>query len=447
MSEKLAKRVANRAHDRQIFALAVPALGALIAEPIFLATDTIMVGHLGADALGGLAIASALLQTMIGLMIFLAYATTPLVARRWGAGDLNGAISAGLASVVMAAGLGLVLMAIGYGFGTLMIESMNPTSGVAQAAADYFFISMLGVPPMLMVLAFTGLLRGLHDTKTPLYVSVVGFGLNIVLNFILIYGLEFGIAGSAAGLVVVQWLMFFALAVVVWWRIRKDQLSPRIEVAALIVNLQLGFWLFLRTITLRIGLLSAVVIGTTMGTHTIASYQVVFTLYTLSAFALDALAISSQAMVGKALGASDVVGVNNIIRRTIYWGVVSGLAIGVIIIALSPILARMFTSDPAILELAPLALVVLGISMPLGGYVFVLDGVLMGAGDVKYLALAGLINLAAYVPMLWVILAFELTGTVGLVALTAAFCIGFMTARALTLGLRIRGSKWMVLGV
>ncbi|MGB3414385.1 MAG: MATE family efflux transporter [Microbacteriaceae bacterium] len=440
------KRQASRAHDRQIFALAVPALGALVAEPIFLATDTVMVGHLGADALGGLAIASSLLQTMIGLMIFLAYATTPLVARRWGAGDLNGAISSGVASLVMAAALGIILLGLGFLFGDTLIALMNPTPEVAEAAAQYLFISMLGIPAMLMVLAMTGLLRGLQDTKTPLYISLAGFGLNIVLNYLLIYIFNFGISGSAAGLAIVQWLMFFTFAWVLWRRILRENLTPKLDLAGLIVNLKLGFWLFLRTITLRLGLMAAVAIGTTMGTETLATYQIIFTLYSVTSFALDALAISAQAMVGKALGASDAAGAQAVIRRTIFWGILSGAIIGLIIICLSPFIARIFSDDPAILNMAPWPLIVLGISMPLGGFVFVLDGVLMGAADVRYLAFVGLINLAVYLPVLWVILALQLSGTIGLVALTAAFCIVFMASRAVTLGLRIRGSKWMVLG-
>ncbi len=434
---RLRLREQHRGYDRQIFALALPALGALIAEPIFLATDTAMVGHLGPDALAGLAIAGSLLQTMIGLMIFLAYATTPLVARRWGAGDLAGAYSTGLASVFLAALLGVILVIIGLLLGPLMIAAMNPTPTVAEAAGSYFYIAMIGVPPMLMVLALTGLLRGLHDTRTPLYVSVIGFGLNILLNFILIYGLDFGIVGSAAGLALVQWLMFFALAAVVWMRVKSSKISLRLKIGEVITNLKIGFWLFLRTITLRLALLASVVVGTAMGTTSLAAYQIIFTLFSIAAFALDALAISAQAMVGKSLGEQNPEQTRAIINRTIRWGIISGIFLTIIWLLLTPVLGYLFTTDAAVLELLPWALVILAISMPLSGYVFVLDGVLMGAADVKYLAWAGVINSVVYLPLLAIIYLNGWTGTFGLVILTIAYCFGFMGIRALTLGLRV----------
>src|SRR6185369_16483233 len=102
----------SRAIDREILRLAVPALGALIAEPLFLLADSAMIGHLGAIPLAGLGIASAVLQTIIGLMVFLAYSTTPAVARRLGAGDERGAVASGVDGIWLATGLG-VLLAIG----------------------------------------------------------------------------------------------------------------------------------------------------------------------------------------------------------------------------------------------------------------------------------------------------------------------------------------------
>lgn len=402
-----------------------------------------MVGHLGAESLAGLAIAATLLQTVIGLMIFLAYATTPLVARKVGAGDHSGAMAAGLSSVMIAAVIGVVLAFGGWIFGQEVVMLFQPEPAVAQAAETYFRISMLGVPAMLMVLAATGLVRGFQDTKTPLYISVSGFGLNILLNYVLIYVFEFGIAGSAWGLVAVQWLMIVAFAVVLLRQIRIDSLNPGISVGTVVANLKVGGWLFLRTITLRIALLMTITIATGLGTAELATYQIIFTFYSIAAFALDALAIAAQAMIGKAIGAEDEVLAVIILKRCLYWGIVSGTVVGVLLAAVSPVIGVLFSTDATVLNLAPWPLVILGLSMPLGGYVFVLDGVLMGSGDVRYLALAGLYAFLVYVPILFLVKVLEIPGPLGLMALTAAFTIGYMAARALTLGLRISSGKWL----
>src|SRR5690554_3870288 len=202
--------------DRDILRLAVPALGALVAEPLFLLADTAMVGHLKPVALAGLGIASAILQTVIGLLIFLAYATTPAVARRLGAGDRGGAIRAGIDGMWLAALIGLALVAVGVPTSRWLVGLFNASAVVSEAAHTYLSISLWGLPGMLLVITANGLLRGLQDTRTPLVVAVVGFASNVVLNAVFIYGFGWGIAGSAIGTVIAQWGMaavFIVMAV------------------------------------------------------------------------------------------------------------------------------------------------------------------------------------------------------------------------------------------
>lgn len=174
--------------DRDILRLAVPSLGALVAEPVFVLTDTAMVGHLGAPALAGLGIASTVLQTAVGLLIFLAYATTPIVARRLGAGDRPGALSAGVDGLWLALGLGVVLLATLLPLSPVIVGAFGVEAAVATAALDYLTIAWWGIPGMLLVLAATGVLRGLQDARTPLIVAAAGFTANIALNAALIYG-------------------------------------------------------------------------------------------------------------------------------------------------------------------------------------------------------------------------------------------------------------------
>src|SRR6185312_3397531 len=213
--------------DREILRLAVPALGALIAEPLFLLADTAMVGHLGATPLAGLGLASAVLQTIIGLMVFLAYSTTPSVARWLGAGDRRRAIAVGVDGIWLALGLGAVLAAVGWLASPALLGAFGATSAVTAEALAYLRISMFGLPAMLLVFAATGLLRGLQDTRTPLYVAGIGFAANILLNFLFIYGLGLGLEGSAVGTVCAQWGMTAVYVAVVVHHARATGASLR----------------------------------------------------------------------------------------------------------------------------------------------------------------------------------------------------------------------------
>ncbi|MFD8615641.1 MATE family efflux transporter, partial [Streptomyces sp. NPDC059631] len=199
-----APRTASRRHDREIVALAVPAFGALVAEPLFVLADSAIVGHLGTAQLAGLGVASALLMTAVGVFVFLAYATTAAVARKVGAGDLRAAIRQGMDGVWLALFIGVAVIAVALPTAPSLMELFGASGSAAPYATTYLRISVLGIPAMLVVLASTGILRGLQNTKTPLYVAVGGFVANAILNAVLVYGAGLGIAGSAWGTVIAQ---------------------------------------------------------------------------------------------------------------------------------------------------------------------------------------------------------------------------------------------------
>ncbi|WP_255453303.1 MATE family efflux transporter [Cryobacterium tagatosivorans] len=432
--------------DREILRLAVPAVGALIAEPLFLLADAAMVGHLGTIPLAGLGLASAVLQTIIGLMVFLAYSTTPAVARWLGAGDRRRAVSVGIDGLWLALGLGALLALVGWFATPLLVGAFGAEPDVAAAAVTYLGISMFGIPAMLLVFAATGLLRGLQDTRTPLWVAGIGFAANIVLNLLFIYGLGLGIAGSAIGTVVAQWGMVAVYLAVIVRQARRDGARLRPHRAGMLLGAASGGWLFLRTVSLRAAMLLAVFVAARLGSPDLAAFQIAMTLFATLAFALDALAIAAQALVGRGLGAGDLAGVRAVLRRCLEWGVLAGAVLGMLVIALSGILGGLFTGATEVTDLLPPALIVLGASVPLGGVVFVLDGVLIGAGDARYLALTGLANLAAFVPLAVAVLLWAPAGATGLALLMAAFAFGYLGARAVTLGLRARTARWMVVG-
>jgi len=432
--------------DRDILRLAVPALGALVAEPVFLLADSAMVGHLGVAPLAGLGIASAILQTIVGLMVFLAYSTTPAVARRLGAGDLRGAVASGVDGCWLALGLGIVLAVGGWFASPALVSLFGASTAVSEAATRYLEISMLGLPAMLLVFAATGLLRGLQDTKTPLVVAVAGFAVNIVLNYLFIYVAGLGIAGSAVGTVVAQWAMAAVYLVIVAVNARTVGAPLLPHHTGLTSTARSGGWLLLRTASLRAAMLLAVFAATRLGPDELAAFQVAMTVFATVAFALDALAIAAQALVGKGLGAGDLAGVRAVLRRCIQWGIGAGVVLGGVVLLTSPVAAGLFTGDATVVALLPPALAIIGVGAPLGGYVFVLDGVLIGAGDARYLALTGLVNVAVFVPLAAAVVAWGSHDVAGLAWLTAAFAFGYIGARAVTLGLRARGDRWMRAG-
>lgn len=442
----MANQAAPAGVNRDILHLAVPALGALVAEPLFLIVDAAMVGHLGVTPLAGLGIASAILQTIVGLMVFLAYATTPAVARRFGAGDHRGAVSLGVDGLWLALGIGAVLAVLGWFSSPWLVRLFGATPEVAAEASLYLGISMAGLPAMLVVFAATGLLRGMQNTMTPLWIAGIGFAANAGLNWVFMYGFGLGIAGSALGTIVAQWGMVAVYVVVVVRLARRHHAPLRPHRAGMRGSAQAGGWLFVRTVSLRVAMLLTVVVATALGTDELAGYQVVFTLFSTAAFALDALAIAAQALIGKYLGAQDAAAVRFVLRRTLQWGALFGVVVGAAVAALSGVIGIAFTGDPALSALIQPALLVLAVAQPLAGVVFVLDGVLIGAGDVRYLAITGIVNLACYLPLLWWVVAAGAGGAAGLAWLSAAFFGGYLAARALTLGLRAHGSAWQRAG-
>lgn len=434
-------RTGRRRHDREIVALALPAFGALVAEPLFVMVDSAIVGHLGTRELAGLGIAAALLTTAVSIFVFLAYATTAAVARRVGAGDLRAAIRQGMDGIWLALLLGAVVIAATLPSAPWLVDVFGASDTAAPSAITYLRISSLGIPAMLVVLAATGVLRGLQDTKTPLYVAIGGFGANAVLNLVLVYGVGLGIAGSAWGTVIAQCAMAAVYLFVVVRGARRHGASLRPDAAGIRASAQAGVPLLVRTLSLRAVLMIATAVAARLGDIDIAAHQIILSLWSLTAFALDAIAIAGQAIIGRYLGAGDTKGAREACRRMVQWGLVSGVLLGVLIVAARPLFIPLFTGDQGVRDTLLPALLVVAVVQPVAGIVFILDGVLMGAGDGPYLARAMLVTLAVFAP---VALLIPTVGG-GLTALWWAMGL-MMVVRLVTLWVRTRSGRWLVTG-
>ena len=438
--------------DREILRLAVPAFLALVAEPLFLLADAAIVGHLGTAELAGVGIAAVVLQTAVGLCIFLAYGTTASVARRVGAGDRRGALVQGIDGIWLAVVIGVVGTVLGVLLTDPLVGLFGTDEVVTGFATTYLRIAFLGMTPMLVMLAATGVLRGFQDTRTPLVVAVGGNALNVVLNIVLVYGVAsfagLGVAGSALGTVLAQLVSAAALLYVVVRGARRESASLRPDLPGIRAAARAGVALVVRTITLRAALLVttyAVVLGAAADDERVAlaTHQIAINLWVLLAFVLDAIAIAAQALTGRYLGAGDVSGTRQVTWRMVQWGIWGGVVCGVLLAASSPFVGVLFTPDSAVRELLVPVLVVAALGQPIAGVVFVLDGVLIGAGDGTYLAWGGLAVLVVYAPVvLWVAVTVG-----GLVSVWVVFSALFMGARLVVLGRRALGDRWLVTGV
>jgi putative MATE family efflux protein len=430
-----------RTLDREILRLAVPALAALAAEPLYVLADTAVVGHIGPDALAGLAVASSILLLGYAVFIFLAYGTTASVARLLGAGDEREAAHQAVQGMWLAAVLGVVVALATLALSEPLLTLLGATGAVREQAAIYLRISLAGVPAMLVVLAGTGYLRGLQDTRTPLFVALGSALLNLVIELVLIPGLGFGIGASALSTVIAQWTS--AAIYVVWVaravRHHEVPLGPHGRTLGRLAVV--GRDLFLRTAALRGSLLLATAVATRIGTVQVAAHQIAFEIWSFLALVLDALAIAGQAMIGRFLGAGSVAEARQAGRRLLQWGVAAGAVLGVLVVVLRPWLPDLFTGDAAVAAVATTLLLWVAALQPVNGVVFVLDGLLIGAGDMGFLAWAMWIAFGVFAVGALTVLALGL-GIQWLWACLAAL----MLSRLTVLGLRWRTDHWAVTG-
>lgn len=439
-------RSARALVDRDILRLAIPSLGALVAEPLFVIADSAFVARISTPSLAGLGLASTVLTTVVGLSVFLAYSTTASVARAFGAGRRREAIARGVAACWLALGIGVVCAAVLVPAARPLLALFGPGPEVLDEAVTYLRISAVGLPAMLAVQAATGLVRGLQDARLPLAVSVGAALLNIPLNAVLIFGLDLGIAGSALGTVAVQLLMAVVLLGVMARGARREGVPLALQARAVASAGRESVPMLVRTVSLRIVLVVTVLVATRLGEAQLAAHQLASTVFNLLALALDALAIAGQALVGRHLGAADTATVHAVTRRLMTWGVGGGVVVGVLLLGSSYVVPGLFTPDPAVQASLRAALWVLVLAQPLAGYVFVLDGVLMGAGDAPYLARAGMVTAAAVMPGAALVAWWGPEGPLGLAALWTACSLAFLAARAIALGIRVRGDAWMRTG-
>lgn len=433
--------------DREIAKLAFPALGALIAEPVYVLADTAVVGNLlGTTELAGLAVASQTLLTIHAIMVFLAYGTTAAVSRLLGANQPTKAAHQAVQGLWLALGAGVLLALITWRLADPILRLIGETDdgnadAVLAQARTYLIVSLWGLPASLLTLSGVGYLRGLQDTTRPLLVAIATAIFNIVLELILIIGFDFEIGASAFATVVAQWI---GAGVYLWW-IGRDVRSHGIRLGPDLGEIRrlcrVGGALFVRTVSLRLSFTVTVAAASRISTEALAAHEIAFQFFIFTSLALDSVAIAGQSMMGRFLGADDEPGARAAGRRVLGWGVVVGLIALVIFGVGTPFIPDLFTNDPAVASLAVIALIHLALMQPINGVVFALDGILIGAGDQKFLAWAMAIAAVIFIPLVLAVPSFGL----GIGWLWGTLWV-LMVTRAITLAWRFRTDRWLVLG-
>jgi putative MATE family efflux protein len=427
-------------YDREIFRLALPALGALAAEPLYLLADTAIVGHLGTPQLAALALASTLLTGLATFCNFLSYGVTAQVARLHGAGEAWRAGAVAAQALWLAIGLGVLLAAAAAGLAGPLIGLLGGGGNVAALATRFLRIGALGLPFALIALAGQGYLRGVGDLRRPLIVVVIANVVNVILELVFVYGLHWGLAGSAWGTVIAQAGMgaAFVLALLAA-PAGSDGRRPRLVLMRPL--LRMGSALIVRTASLYGSFLVASAVLARVNAWSLGAHQIGMQLFGLLALVLDAIAIAGQVIVGRRLGAGDAGGARAAAQRMIKLSVAGGIVLGLALLALQDVIPRAFTSDPRVIERAQAFWPLFALMQPIGAAVFALDGILLGAGETDYLAWSMLGSAGVYA----VLAALSLTLHWGIVGVWVGFDV-LMLVRLATCGARFRSERWAVVG-
>jgi putative MATE family efflux protein len=428
--------------SRRIAALAFPALGVLAAEPVYLLFDLAVVGRLGAVDLAGLAIGALIMGVLSSQLTFLSYGTTARSARFFGAGDRAAAVAEGVQATWLALGIGVTIVAVVQVVAVPLVSALAGGGEIAAAALPWIRIASLAVPAILVAAAGNGWMRGVQDTVRPLRYVITGFAVSAVLCPLLVYGWlgvpRLGLAGSATANLVGQWLaaaMFLRSLLV-----ERLALRPRPDV--LRTQLVLGRDLVVRTLAFQICFVSAGAVAARFGAAAVAAHQVVLQLWNFLALVLDSLAIAAQSLVGAALGGGLLAHAKSVAWRVTVFSTAAAAVLAALFAAGASVLPGVFTHDRSVLDEIGVPWWFLVAQLPVAGVVFALDGVLLGAGDAKFMRNATLAGaLVGFLPLIWLSLAFGW----GLLGIWAGLST-FMVLRLVFVGWRALSGRWLVAG-
>lgn len=391
---------------RMVAALAIPALGTLAADPVLSLIDTAFVGRIGSESLAALGVDAAIFGFAFALFNFLAYATTPLVAQARGRGDIQEAGQVVRRALLLAVVIGIASTSLVFFAASRLVMLMGAGAEIVGPATAYLEIRAFALPAVLIVMAANGAYRGFKDTRTPLYVTLLINVVNVVLDPVLIFGLDIGLEGAAIATVIAQWAGAIVFLRLLTNRSRGESWSrERIKIRELRSFLGIGSTLIVRTGLLVLSLTLATSVAARSGTFEVAAHQVVSQLWFLLAMVIDALAIAAQSLVADSIGRGDVPSARRLSDMLLRWGVGLGMALAIGLWASGGLIARVFTDDIRVGDLIVSVIPVAALMQPLAAVLFVLDGVFLAMLAVRKLVASTAAGFVATVAVLGVTLA------------------------------------------
>jgi putative MATE family efflux protein len=427
---------------RRIAGLALPALGVLAAEPLYLLFDLAVVGRLGALPLAGLAIGGLVLGLVASQLTFLSYSTTARSARYFGAGNRAAAVGEGVQATWLALGLGTVIALVIEVVAGPLVSAIANGGEIAAEALPWLRIAVLGAPAILVSLAGNGWMRGVQDTARPLRFVIAGFALSAVLCPVLVYGWlglpRLELVGSAVANLAGQSLagLLFLSALL------AERVPLRIDFAVLRVQVVMGRDLLVRNLAFQACFVSAAAVAARFGAAAVAAHQVVLQLWSFLALVLDSFAIAAQSLVGAALGAGQTAHARSVAWRVTIFSLVAAALLASVFALGASVMPALFTDDRSVLSEIGVPWWFLIAQLPVAGIVFALDGVLLGAGDAKFMRNATLASaLLGFLPLIWLSLAYGW----GLFGIWSGLTL-FMVLRLVFACWRTLSGRWLVLG-
>ena len=423
---------------RRIAALALPALVVLAAEPLYVLVDTAVVGHLGRVPLAAVAVGGTVMSVAVWFGTLMAYGTTGRAARRFGAGDRGAAVAEGVQASWLALATGALLVLLAQLFAGPVTRGLAADPAAAEAAAGWLRIASFGIPGLLLAAAGNGWMRGVQETRRPLWFVLGANVLSAVLCPLLVYPAGWGLTGSAVANVVAQ----SVTGGLFLWAVIRERAPLRPSPTVIARQLVLGRDLLIRGAAFQACWLSATAVAARFGVAAVGAHQIGLQLWFFCALALDAVAIAAQSLVGAALGAGDDTAAREVARRVTLVGAVAGVAFALLAAAGAGVVPSWFTSDRAVHEQAAIVWPWFVGMLPFAGVVYALDGVLIGAGDVGYLRTMTLAAaLFGFLPAIWLAHALDW----GLSGVWFGLAL-FTLIRLVFLLVRWRGARWAVLG-
>ena len=395
---------------KHINKLAIPALISGVSEPLLSLTDAAIIGNMdfnATESLAAVGIVSTFLSMLIWVLGQTRSAISSIVSQYLGAGNVEAVKNLPAQAIFLITSLSLIIIVFTYPFASQIFKLYNASDSILNYSIDYYQIRVFGFPFTLFTIAVFGTFRGLQNTYYPMLIAITGALVNVVLDIVLVYGIEgfipaMHIKGAAYASVVAQIIM---AALSAYYILKKTDIplwvkrpfNPEIKrFAIMIVNL------FIRTIALNVALYLATSFATSYGPTYIAAYTIAINLWFLGAFLIDGYASAGNILSGKLLGAKDYKSLIILSNKLIKYGVIIGLIIGLLGAVFYYPIGNLFTNDKEVLkEFYKVFWIVLAMQ-PLCGLAFIFDGVFKGLGKMKYLRnLLLFTTLLVFIPVIW----------------------------------------------